>query len=75
MFVESDTIFHNEFGHNFCEVWDSIDLKDTHMLYLNYLPDEWGFSVKVYNDKVFRIKNGCWFMAPIYYRGMGKRID
>lgn len=63
MFVESDTIFHNEFGHNFCEVWDSIDLKDTHMLYLNYLPDEWGFSVKVYNDKVFRIKNGCWFMA------------
>ena len=26
------------------------------MLYLNYLPDEWGFSVKVYNDKVFRIK-------------------
>ena len=42
---------------------DSIDLKDTHMLYLNYLPDEWGFSVKVYNDKVFRIKNGCWFMA------------
>lgn len=63
MFVESDTIFQNEFGHNFCEVWDSIDLKDTHMLYLNYLPDEWGFSVKVYNDKVFRIKNGCWFMA------------
>ena len=63
MFVESDTIFHNDFGHNFCEVWDSIDLKDTHMLYLNYLPDEWGFSVKVYNDKVFRIKNGCWFMA------------
>ena len=63
MFVESDTIFHNEFGHNFCEVWDSIDSKDTHMLYLNYLPDEWGFSVKVYNDKVFRIKNGCWFMA------------
>jgi len=63
MFVESDTIFQNDFGHNFCEVWDSIDLKDTHMLYLNYLPDEWGFSVKVYNDKVFRIKNGCWFMA------------
>ena len=63
MFVESDTIFQNEFGHDFCEVWDSIDLKDTHMLYLNYLPDEWGFSVKVYNDKVFRIKNGCWFMA------------
>lgn len=63
MFVESDTIFHNEFGHDFCEVWDSIDLKDTHMLYLNYLPDDWGFSVKVYNDKVFRIKNGCWFMS------------
>ena len=63
MFVESDTIFHNEFGHDFCEVWDSIDLKDTHMLYLNYLQDDWGFSVKVYNDKVFRIKNGCWFMS------------
>ena len=46
VFVESDTIFHNEFGHNFCEVWDSIDLKDTHMLYLNYLHERVGVFCK-----------------------------
>ena len=33
MFVESDTIFQNEFGHDFQEVWDSIDLKDTHVVF------------------------------------------
>ena len=35
MFVESDTIFQNEFGHDFCEVWDSIDLKDRQLTFFN----------------------------------------
>ena len=63
LIIEDDSVFCEDFEDKLKLIFNSIKKNKNHMIYLGYLPDQHSFEIKEFNDFMYEVKNGVWFLS------------
>ena len=77
LIIEDDSVFCDDFENKLKLILDSIKKNKNHMIYLGYLPDQHSFEIKEFNDFMYEVKNGIWFLSSyiISWEGVKKLLS